>query len=256
MIRIAVLSLLFISSLCPLCLCGESSDAVRLTTDGDFKEHLSWSPDGKHILMTRIHEGHMALWVMNADGSDLKPLVNPDPKTPHFDGSWSPDGKRIAFVLDIFNGTDGSLQIDTVNADGGDEKTVVPHKAFEESPRWSPDGKRIAWVSTRDGNQDIYTTDLEGKDVQPPHQRPGPRRQPELVAGRKEDRLLQRPRRPFADLRHGRRRRQRPPAHRPRRHRLLAGLVAGRQAASPSPPTATATTRSTSWTPTAPTSAT
>ena len=25
--------------------------------------------------------------------------------------------------------------------------------------------KRIAWVSPRDGNQDVYTTDLEGKDV-------------------------------------------------------------------------------------------
>ena len=67
----------------------------------------------------------MGLWVMNADGSDLKPLLKPDPNTPHFDGCWSPDGKRVAFVLDLVHGTDGALQIDTVNTDGGDEKTVV-----------------------------------------------------------------------------------------------------------------------------------
>jgi TolB protein len=165
MVRNAFLSVFFVSSLYSLCLYGESSDPLRLTTDGGFKQHLNWSPDGKRFLMTRIHEGQMGLWVMNSDGADLKALIKPDPKTPHFDGAWSPDGKRIAFVFDILHGTDGALQIDTVNADGGDQKTIVPHQAFEESPRWSPDGKHIAWVSTRDGNQDIYTTDAEGKDV-------------------------------------------------------------------------------------------
>ncbi len=134
---------------------------VRLTHDGGFKQHLAWSPDGKRLLLTRIHEGKMGLWVMNADGSYLKPLLTPEPGTPHFDGSWSPDGKRVAFVLDILQGTDGKLQINTANADGSDSKVLIPHKAFEESPRWSPDGKTIAWVSTRDGNQEIYTIDAE-----------------------------------------------------------------------------------------------
>src|SRR5690349_20966475 len=85
--------------------------ATRLTRDGGFKQHLQWSPDGQRLLMTRIHEGKMGLWVMNADGSDLKPLLAPQPNTPHFDGHWSPDGKRIAYVWDTLQGTDGKLQI-------------------------------------------------------------------------------------------------------------------------------------------------
>src|SRR6516162_7622621 len=139
------------------------AEPVRLTRDAGFKQHLSWSPDGKNLLLTRIHAGKMALWTMNADGGDLKPLLSVN--TPHFDGHWSPDSKKIVFVLDIPQGTDGKLQINTVNADGTDSKVLVPNKAFEESPRWSPDGKRIAWVSLRDGNQEIYSADAEGQEV-------------------------------------------------------------------------------------------
>jgi TolB protein len=138
---------------------------VRLTRDGGFKQHLSWSPDGKRLLLTRIHQGKMGLWIVNADGSDLKPFLSPTPDTPHFDGHFSPDGKKVVFVLDVLQGTDGKLQINTANADGTDSKVLVPHQAFEESPRFCPDGKRIAWVSTRDGNQEIYTVGSDGKDL-------------------------------------------------------------------------------------------
>ena len=154
----------------PLCLCGSSSSpppaqVVRLTRDGGFKQHLQWSPDGKRFLFTRIHKGKMGLWTMNADGGGLHPLLNPDPNTPHFDGCWSPDCKKIAFVLDVLQGTDGKLQINTCSADGAGSKVLIPNTAFEESPRWSPDGKRLAWVSTRHGNQEIYSARADGSDV-------------------------------------------------------------------------------------------
>src|SRR5213082_3240417 len=120
---------------------GQSSDkppeAVRLTKDADFKQHLHWSPDGQRFLFTRIHAGKMALWTMNADGSGLQPLL-PKAPMPHFDGHWSPDGQRIVFVYDQLQGTDGKLQLDLVQADGSGQKVLVPHQgAFEEAPRWS-----------------------------------------------------------------------------------------------------------------------
>src|SRR5262249_33577905 len=129
---------------------------LRLTHDGGWKQNLQWSPDGKRFLMTRIHKGKMGLWVLNADGTGLRPLLDPAPATPHFDGHWAPDSKRVVFVLDVLHGTDGKLQINTCSADGKDSKVLVPHKGLEESPRWSPDGKHVVWVSTRSGNQEIH----------------------------------------------------------------------------------------------------
>ncbi len=134
---------------------------------GGFLQNLTWSPDGKHFLFTRGKGGTMALWTMNIDGRDLKPLL-PKGTMPHFDGHFSPDGKQIAFVYDQLQGTDGKLQIDLVGSDGAGRKTLIPHKgAFEESPRWSPDGKHIAWVSTRKKNQDIWIVDHDGKNARP-----------------------------------------------------------------------------------------
>src|SRR5438105_13224582 len=99
----------------PLCAGAQPAPVLRLTRDGGFKQHLQWSPDGKRFLLTRIHAGKMGLWTVNADGTDMRPLLVGD--HPQFDGHWSPDGKRVAYVHDQLQGTDGKLQINTAGAD-------------------------------------------------------------------------------------------------------------------------------------------
>src|SRR4051812_989508 len=103
---------------------AEPAAVVRLTHDGSFKQNLHFAPDGKRLLFARIHKGKMGLWTVSADGGDLRPLLVPDPNTPHFDGHFSPDGKRVVFVLDILQSTDGKLQINTCDADGKNSKTL------------------------------------------------------------------------------------------------------------------------------------
>src|SRR4051812_37534663 len=65
----------------------------------DFIQHLSWSPDGKKFLFTRIHQRRMGLWTMNADGSGATPLF-PKEINPTFDAAWHPSGQRILYVFD------------------------------------------------------------------------------------------------------------------------------------------------------------
>jgi TolB protein len=164
---------LALAALLPLALCAdtpadggdEPAPAVAVTKgQRDFLQHLCWSPDGTRFLVTRIHAGKMGLWTLSADGTDWKRLL-PENSEPHFDGHWSPDSKKIVFVYDKLQGTDGKLQIDVIDADGANRKNLVPHVAFEESPRWSPDGKSVAWVSARTKNQDIHIVRADGKDV-------------------------------------------------------------------------------------------
>ena len=130
------------------------------------------------------------------------------PSTPHFDGHWSPDGKKIVFVLDILQGTDGKLQINTVNADGTDNKVLIPQQgvrgvaalvARRQAHRLGQHARRQPGdLHRRRRGQEHAAADQRGR----------PRQQPELVARRQAARLRQRPHRQLRDSRHERRRRR------------------------------------------------
>lgn len=68
--------------------------------------------------------------------------------------SWSPDGKRIAYVSfgrwndDAVTGRSGVF---VMNADGTD-KRLVAARGYDDhqSPQWSPDGRRLAFISGDD----------------------------------------------------------------------------------------------------------
>jgi TolB protein len=69
--------------------------------------------------------------------------------------SWSPDGKRLAFVS-FADGNDPlceaascplSGELYAVRADGTGLTRLTRNRADDEHPTWSPDGRRIAFSS-------------------------------------------------------------------------------------------------------------
>ena len=116
------------------------------------------------------------IYVMEVDGNNQRRLTN----NPNLDisPSWSPDGKRIAFMSDRDGHVDilGGLlnyEIYVMDADGGNQQNITNDPNSDSSPSWSPDGERIVFASDRDGNRDgnrenyeIYVMDADGNNQQ------------------------------------------------------------------------------------------
>lgn len=74
--------------------------------------------------------------------------------------SYSPDGKRIAYVHD----TAGRGQVCVMNADGSGAINVSNNKYCDRTPVWSPASDKLAFVSDRDGDWSIYRMNADGSD--------------------------------------------------------------------------------------------
>jgi DNA-binding SARP family transcriptional activator len=127
---------------------ARTGQSTPVTDDLEF-EHIggfSWSPDGQRIAFdagsdpesTTRHECN--LYVIDADGSDLRPITSGD--TNDIRPVWSPDGERIAFHRDC--------RLWIVHPDGS-EAQRLSKEAGEfcvGALAWSPDGEQIAFVNT------------------------------------------------------------------------------------------------------------
>lgn len=137
-----------------------------------------WSPDGKRIAFSwyRGHGGD-ELYVMQADGSEKRPLVQPPTGVVAFGSqvAWAPSGDRIAFqACPVCNLGGISSQIFVADLQSGAVDTLTTPRSDNAHPTWSPDGQRIAFISNRDYinadsaryRTDLYLMNADGSDVQ------------------------------------------------------------------------------------------
>ena len=88
------------------------------------------------------------VFAFDVDGTDFV-RVAANPAGPEFDGSWSPDGKRIAY-RDSTRGINEDDEIFIASADGTQHRNLTKNPANDWGPDWSPDGTTIAFNSDRD----------------------------------------------------------------------------------------------------------
>jgi dipeptidyl aminopeptidase/acylaminoacyl peptidase len=124
-----------------------SAPASKLTLENYFDledvQDPQLSPDGKQVIYTRRWVDKLndrwesSLWIMNADGSRSRQLLDGS------NANWSPDGTRIAYLA---RGEPSGTQIWVRFMDGDAAPTQISR--LTEAPsdfEWSPDSKSIAF---------------------------------------------------------------------------------------------------------------
>ena len=91
----------------------------------------AWSPDGRQIAFESNLDGDCEIFVMNADGTNVRQLTH---NTLWDEGpAWSPDGTKFAFSS---GADDTHLDIFTMNLDGTDVRQLTTYPGRDESPDW------------------------------------------------------------------------------------------------------------------------
>lgn len=152
---------------------------VNLTRTPGYDAEGSYSPDGSKILFASNREAYqrdlslaeqklfdddtsyfMDLYIMNADGSDVRQLTF----TPGYDGGpfFSADGNNI--VWRRFNPDGNSAEIWTMSVDGSNQRQLTAEGMVSWGPYFHPDGEYIIYSSNVLGhsNFELFIIDLKG----------------------------------------------------------------------------------------------
>lgn len=130
---------------------------------------VEWSPDVTKLAFVAA-EG---MFVVNADGSGLRLLVDHNPDITSPSPSWSPDGRRIVYLMTLGSGDAYRAEIRVVDVTGDSDRVLYRSGCCIhdwESPLFSPDGAMIAFgLGVEDGSS-VFVMDADGGDV---HRIPG-----------------------------------------------------------------------------------
>jgi Tol biopolymer transport system component len=136
---------------------SDASDLQNLTpnTPG-FDGFPSFSGDGKQIVFRSARNGSLDLYLMNADGSNVRRLTN-DAANDLFP-VFSPSANQIAFVSNRDNPTSDvyDIYLLDINADGtpGKVRRITHDEGQHGHLRYSYDGKWLIFASERGGISD------------------------------------------------------------------------------------------------------
>lgn len=146
-----------------------------MDADGSNKEAITdfggdmpdWSPDGQQIAFLSPKDGPLDLYLMDADGSNVRRLgsdangyeLGAQPK-------WSPDGSRILYYRATYEVWTPDLCL--MNPDGSGQTNLTLSPEGEFLGDWSPDGEKIVYTALVAGEPVpyyMYIMDADGSNM-------------------------------------------------------------------------------------------
>ena len=99
------------------------------------------------------------LMLADSDGANEKTLLSSS--EPIISPSWSPDGKKVAYV----SFETGIAKVFIQEIASGNREAVISKETQISSPSWSPDGKYLSLTLYQDGNAEIYILRLRDRTL-------------------------------------------------------------------------------------------
>ncbi len=131
--------------------------ATNLTSDG-YAHTVMWTPDCLRLAFEWSKAGEPNIYWQSADGSPPMERLTQS-EIYQGPGSWSPDGKTLAFVEG-----DSTISYNILILQMPERKVTpfLSSRFNEVCPEFSPDGQWIAYASNESGRGEVYVQQFSG----------------------------------------------------------------------------------------------
>jgi Tol biopolymer transport system component len=140
---------------------ADGSNVQALTQVGGVSRPR-WSPDGTKIAFFGFLDRIQTVFIIDANGSNLKPLTSGGLQAAS--PTWSGDGAQLAF----FGSDAAGIALWVMNSDGSGPHVIFkPASGGVESPDWSPTAAAIAFQEQSAQGARISIVKADGSGLQP-----------------------------------------------------------------------------------------